>query len=527
MKLRTHTLRSISLALLFVCVAVNHSSADVSLPNIFSDHMVIQRQQPIRLFGMAAPGEAISVEFAGESGKAEADSDGKWRVQLPAVAADRSPREMIVRGKNTITLSDILVGDVWLCSGQSNMEWHLQNSADAEKEIADANYPEIRLFDVLGHTVSRTPKNNTTGTWQRCTPKSVRRFSAVAYFFGRSLYQQSEIPVGLVGTNWGGTRIEPWIPESGFQDINELSYISDGLRQLDLKTPEGKTKHDAYLKSVNQWTSDARKNIKSGIHPGSPPAPPNFDSIHGATTIYNSMVHGIAPFSVRGAIWYQGESNGEEGDIYYHKMKALIAGWRKVFENPNMLFYFVQLANWQDATDDPAGGDGWAAIREAQRKALEIPHTGMAVITDIGDAGDIHPRNKQDVGDRLAQWGLRDAHKLEVVPSGPLMKSAVRDGAAIRIKFDHVGKGLMTARKDNLSPPQETPDTPLARFAIAGADKKWHWAKATIDGNSVLVSSPAVTEPVAVRYAYSMNPVGANLYNRHGLPASPFRTDDW
>jgi len=239
------------------------------------------------------------------------------------------------------------------------------------------------------------------------------------------------------------------------------------------------------------------------------------------------MVHGIAPFSVRGAIWYQGESNGEEGDIYYHKMKALIAGWRKVFENPNMLFYFVQLANWQDATDDPAGGDGWAAIREAQRKALEIPHTGMAVITDIGDAGDIHPRNKQDVGDRLAQWGLRDAHKLEVVPSGPLMKSAVRDGAAIRIKFDHVGKGLMTARKDNLSPPQETPDTPLARFAIAGADKKWHWAKATIDGNSVLVSSPAVTEPVAVRYAYSMNPVGANLYNRHGLPASPFRTDDW
>ena len=240
MKLLTHIQRSVPVALLFTCVAVNHSAADISLPNIFNDHMVIQRQQPIRIFGMAAPGEAITVEFAGESGKAEADSDGKWRVQLPAVAADRSPREMIIRGTNTITLSDILVGDVWLCSGQSNMEWHLQNSADAETEIADANYSEIRLFDVRGHTVSRTPKNNTTGTWQRCTPKSVRGFSAVAYFFGRSLYRQTEIPVGLVGTNWGGTRIEPWIPESGFQDINELAYISDGLRQLDLRTPEGK-----------------------------------------------------------------------------------------------------------------------------------------------------------------------------------------------------------------------------------------------------------------------------------------------
>ena len=308
-------------------------------------------------------------------------------------------------------------------------------------------------------------------------------------FLGDPCISKPKFPSDSLGQIGGGPESNPGFLKSGFQDINELSYISDGLRQLDLSTPEGKIKHNTYLKSVNQWTRDARKQIKSGIHPGSPPAPPNFDSIHGATTIYNSMVHGIAPFSVRGAIWYQGESNGEEGDVYYHKMKALIAGWRKVFENPNMLFYFVQLANWQDATDDPAGGDGWAAIREAQRKVLEIPHTGMAVITDIGEAGDIHPRNKQDVGDRLAQWGLRDAHQLGVVPSGPLMKSAVRDGAAIRVNFDHVGKGLMAARKDDLSPAQETPDTPLARFAIAGADQKWHWAKATIDGDSVLVSS--------------------------------------
>ncbi len=523
----------ISLAKIFLLIGFfqwiipSASFADVTLPNIFSDHMVIQRQQPVRIFGTATPGEEIKVEFAGESGKTTADKDGNWRVQLPAIAADRSPRDMTVQGDNTITFSDILVGDVWLCSGQSNMEWHLQSSANAKQEIEEATFPEIRFFDVKGHTVSRTPKNNTTGQWQRCSPNTARTFSAVAYFFGRDLYEETQIPVGLIGTNWGGTRIEPWIPTAGFQDNEPLENIAKGLRQLDLSTPEGKANHNTYIERVKNWTRDASKDVKAGKHPGNPPAPPSYNSVYGATTIYNSMVHGIAPFSVRGTIWYQGESNGEEGDIYYHKMKALIAGWRKAFENPNMLFYFVQLANFQSPTDDPAGGDGWSALREAQRKTLEIPHTGMAVIIDIGEAGDIHPRNKQDVGKRLAQWGLRDAHQTDTVPSGPLFKSAERDGSAMRIMFDHVGKGLMVAKKDGLAAPKETTSEPLARFSIAGSDKIWHWASAEIDGDSVLVSSPKVKDPIAVRYAYSMNPEGANLYNRNGLPASPFRTDEW
>jgi len=502
-------------------------SADVTLPNIFSDHMVFQRDQPIRIFGQAAPGESITVTFAGESGSTEAAPDGHWRVQLPSVAADRTGRTLTIEGNNPVTFQDILVGDVWLCSGQSNMEWTLTNTASGNKEITAANYPEMRLFNVTGHTQSRSPQTNTTGLWQRCTPKNVRGFSAVAYFFGRTLYRESNIPVGLIGTNWGGTRIEPWIPREGFDGIEKLDKYRRGLDRLDLKTPEGKSNHRDYLQRVERWVEGAQTKINQGNHPGAPPSPPSFGTVDGATTIYNSMVHGIAPFSVRGAIWYQGESNGEEGDSYFHKMRALIAGWRRAFENPNLLFYFVQLANWQEATEDPSGGDGWAALRDAQRKALSIPHTGMAVTTDIGEAGDIHPRNKQDVGDRLAQWALRDVHQRDVVPSGPLFKSAKQEGNSIRISFDHVGGGLMAATKDGLNPPQEDRGGKLRRFAIAGDDQKWVWADAVIDGSTVVVSSPEVQRPVAVRYAYSMNPAGANLYNREGLPASPFRTDAW
>ena len=239
------------------------------------------------------------------------------------------------------------------------------------------------------------------------------------------------------------------------------------------------------------------------------------------------MVAPLAPFAIRGAIWYQGESNGGEGEEYFHKTQALVNGWRKLF-NPELAFYWVQLANFQGANENPAGGDGWSRIREAQRKALTIPHTGMAVITDIGEAGDIHPRNKQDVGFRLAHWALNQTYgKSDLVASGPLFKEAKVEAGAIRISFDNVGGGLMVGKKEGLEPTKEVADGKLARFAIAGEDKQWHWADATIDGDTVVVKSDKVEKPVAVRYAYSMNPDGANLYNKEGLPASPFRTDDW
>ena len=239
------------------------------------------------------------------------------------------------------------------------------------------------------------------------------------------------------------------------------------------------------------------------------------------------MVHPLAPFAMRGAIWYQGESNGAEGESYYHKTRALVNGWRELF-NPDLAFYWVQLADYQAPSDNPAGGDGWAKIREAQRKALDIKHTGMAVIIDIGEANDIHPRNKQDVGWRLAQWALHQTYGMKnLVPSGPLYKSHKVEGNSIRLTFDHVGSGLIIGKKEGLEPITEVKIGKLLRFAVSGINKQWHWANAAIEDDTIVVTSPDVAEPVAVRYAYSMNPAGANLYNREGIPASPFRTDSW
>ena len=247
------------------------------------------------------------------------------------------------------------------------------------------------------------------------------------------------------------------------------------------------------------------------------------------SAIYNSMVHPLAPFSMRGAIWYQGESNGGEGKSYYHKKHALVNGWRKVFQNKDLGFYWVQLANFRQPNKNPAGGDGWAKIREAQTAALDIPHTGMAVAIDLADAhnpNDIHPRNKQDVGGRLAQWALHQTYdKKELVPTGPLYKDHQIKGNAVHISFDHVGKGLMVGKKTKLEPTAEVKVGKLEHFAIAGADMKWVWAEATIQGETVVVQSPDVPKPVAVRYGFTMNPANANLYNRDGIPASPFRTD--
>jgi sialate O-acetylesterase len=239
------------------------------------------------------------------------------------------------------------------------------------------------------------------------------------------------------------------------------------------------------------------------------------------------MIHPLAPFAMRGAIWYQGESNGNAGKSYYHKKHALVKGWRKLF-NPDLAFYWVQLADFKQPSDKPEGGDGWAMLREAQLQALDLPHTGMAVITDIGAAGDIHPKNKQDVGHRLAQWALHQTYdKQDIVPSGPLYKGYEVEGDSIRIRFENVGSGMIVGEKEDLKPVHEVSDGKLARFAIAGKDKQWHWAEATIDGETVVVKSDKVPQPVAVRYAFTMNPEGSNLYNKQGIPASPFRTDAW
>lgn len=467
---------------------VTSARADVKLASIFSDSMVLQRDLPVPVWGWADAGEDVTVTLGDQTKKAKAGQDGRWQVKLDALQANAEGRTLRVAGSNTIELKDVLVGEVWICSGQSNMEWALANSLNAQEEVAAADHPLIRLFNVPGHTTSPVAKDECPGNWQVCQPSSAGGFSAVGYFFGRRLQQELKVPIGLVGSNWGGTRIEPWTSPAGFRSVPELKDIADQV--------------DAY-------------NDQTKVVATSPSA------------IYNAMIHPLAPFAMRGAIWYQGESNGGEGESYYHKTQALVNGWRQLF-NPELAFYWVQLANFQQPTDSPEGGDGWARLREAQRKALNIKHTGMAVIIDIGEAADIHPRNKQDVGSRLAQWALHQTYgKQDLVPCGPLYKSHKVEGNSIRLSFDHVGSGLMVGEKVGLEPTKQVADGKLQRFAIAGADKHWHWAEATIDGRDVVVKSAEVAEPVAVRYAFSMNPLGANLYNKEGIPASPFRTDDW
>ncbi|MDA7605464.1 hypothetical protein N8631_01655 [Verrucomicrobiales bacterium] len=461
--------------------------ADVKLPNVIGSGMVLQRDMAVPVWGWAEAGEEVTVSFAGQTKKTKTGDDGKWTVSLDPLKANENGSALTITGKNKITLENVLVGEVWICSGQSNMEWAIRQSMNPKEEAAAANYPQIRLFNVPGHTVSPLPKDEGAGQWQVCDPNSANNFSAVGYFFGRRLHKDLKVPVGLIGSNWGGTRIEPWTTLAGFESVPELSKIAD---------------------QVKNYKQDTR------VGGGQPSA------------IYNSMVHPLTPFAMRGGIWYQGESNGNEGITYYQKKHALVNGWRKAFQNKDLAFYWVQLANFQKESDKPEGGEGWARLREAQTQALDIPGTGMAVITDIGAANDIHPKNKQDVGWRLAQWALHQTYgQKDLVPSGPLYKSHKVEGKTIRLSFDHVGSGLIVGKKNGLEPTAEVKDGKLEHFSISGKDNKWVWADARIDGQTVVVESKEVTEPVAVRYGFTMNPAKANLYNKEGLPAGPFRTD--
>lgn len=528
-----HQLRKIlcGLGLLacFAALPTQTTLAEVSLPSVFSDHMVLQRGVKVPVFGFANPGEEIEVSFADQSAKTSADNAGKWRVDLPVMKASKEGRTLTVTGDNTVKFEDVLVGDVWICSGQSNMEWNVEISANPKEEIAAADYPSIRLFNVEGHTVGVVPREDCKGQWRVCSPETVKYFSAVGYFFGRELNQETDVPVGLLGTNWGGTRIEPWTPPVGFRNVPELANISKELDTFATDTEEGQKTWQNYLQAVQNYAEQATEAMAKGRALPDPVVDPGYRSHTQPSTIYNAMVHPLVPYAFRGAIWYQGESNGSEHMEYYHKMRALIEGWRTVWAQDDfpIYFYYVQLANFMEPNKNPAGGDGWAKVREAQTKSLEIPHTGMAVIIDIGEANDIHPKNKQDVGKRLARWALRDVFNKEIVVSGPIYRQMKVDGTKAIIEFDHAGTGLMVGKKDGLNPTEEAPDESVKQLSIADKDGKWYWAESKIDGDKLIVWSDEVAEPAAVRYGFSMNPEGANLYNKEGLPASPFRTDSW
>lgn len=458
-----------------VCLfaAASGLHAAVTLPSVIGDSMVLQRDREVPIWGWDDPGTTVTVKLGDAEVSAKADGEGRWLVNLPAMKAG-GPHTLTITGTDTKTVKDILVGEVWLCSGQSNMEWSVSASDNPAEEAAAANYPNIRHIKIP-HVPAATPQSNVPSDgWKVCTPETVPAFTAVGYFFGRELHKELDVPIGLIGSNWGGTRIEPWTPPEGFQHVPALKNIADNLDKYPEKNAEGNINHQSPL------------------------------------ALYNGMIAPLVPYAIRGAIWYQGESNNGEGMLYHEKMKALIDGWRTIWNDEELPFYFVQLAPFHYGGDQTRLPGIW----EAQAATLSVPNTGMAVTVDIGNITDIHPRNKQDVGKRLALWALAQTYGREgIVYSGPLFKSAEVEGDKIRIEFDHVGGGLVS--RD---------DQPLSHFQIAGEDGNFVEAQAEIDGESVVVSAASVKEPKHVRFGWHEE-AEPNLSNKDGLPASPFRTD--
>lgn len=484
--------------------------AAVTLPNIFGDHMVLQQGATVPVWGWAEQGEEVTVTLGKQAEKAVAAEDGTWRVDLRRMKTG-GPYELTVAGKDdSRTITDVLVGEVWVGSGQSNMGWPVKLTDNAEAEIAAANHPEVRLFSVE-LKVATEPQDNCKGSWMVCTPETVPDFSAVLYYFGRDLHQELKLPLGLINTSWGGTPAEAWASRESMEADPSLKHL---VEQWDEKLAAYPAAKEAYDKALAEWQVAADQAKAAGqeapAKPGEPQGP-NHPWL--AAGLYNQMIAPITPFAIKGAIWYQGESNAPRAYQYRALFPTMITSWRKDWDQGDFPFYFVQLANFKDRQPEPGESD-WAELREAQTMTLSLPNTGMATIIDIGDAKDIHPRNKQDVGKRLALNALAKDYRKRVEYSGPAYASHSIDGNTVKLRFDHT-KGGLKVHGDK-----------LAGFAIAGEDKKFVWADATIKGKTVLVSSPDVPNPVAVRYGWADNPE-ATLYNGAGLPAVPFRTDDW
>jgi sialate O-acetylesterase len=467
------------LVILFLFSAFSH--AQVTLPPFFNCNMVLQQGIPIPVWGWASPGEKVSVTFNNKTVTTKTGKDGKWKVSLQPMNYG-GPYKMVVKGKNLRTIENILIGEVWICSGQSNMAFNLSAAKFADAEIASSSYPEIRLFTVK-RRVSQTPQDALEeGEWWECSPVSTPGFSAVAYFFGRTLYQKLKVPIGLIHTSWGGTVAETWTSPETIAKNPDFSAKLEELKKLEPAQPNTTLKPNAY-----------------------------------PTLLYNGMIKPLVPYGIKGAIWYQGEGNAGRAFQYRRVFSDLIKDWRTQWNQGDFPFLFVQLANFMKADSIPVESS-WAELREAQTMALAIPKTGMASAIDVGEASDIHPKDKQTVGKRLALSALNVAYKQNIENFGPMFKEMKITGNKADITFDHASKGITAKDKYGY----------VKGFTVAGANHKFYWAKAIITGsNTIQVSSPEVPEPVAVRYGWANNPDDVNLYNSEGLPANPFRTDNW
>ena len=479
--------------------------AAVTPAPLFQNSAILQRDKPVPVWGIANAGEKVTVTFAGQTKAATAGADGRWSVTLDPLPASAEPATLTIAGENTITLSDILVGEVWLASGQSNMEWTINNTYDKVIDVASSANPLIREIKIA-KKVANEPITTATGSWRAASPDTTGSFSAVGYHFARDVHSVIGVPVGIINSSWGGTRAEAWA-DGDTLAADQFGYIRDAWAKTLAEYPEKKAKHDADRAAWEQ-ERDAAKAANQPFTKRAPGGP--WGPGHQATPagLYNAMIHPLVPYALRGAIWYQGESNAGQAARYADLFPAMITGWRTKFNQGDFPFYWVQLANYSSATDT-----NWAFLREAQTKTLSLPATGQAVIVDIGDVRDIHPRNKKDVGRRLARLALNRDYNFKVIDSGPVFEKAERDGAGFRVTFKSEG---------NLRAPLNE----LVGFELAGEDKVFKPAQAKIAGKAVVVTSADVPEPVAVRYAWRNAPL-AGLINDEGLPAVPFRSDNW
>jgi len=487
--------------------------ADVELPALFSTHMVLQGGERVPVWGWAQPDEKIAVEIGGQKLTAKADARGQWRVLLEPLKTG-AHLILTVQGTNTLVVEDVLVGEVWLGSGQSNMGLNVKEANQFDAERAAADWREIRMFTVA-HAASPNALEDCKGRWQVCNSDTVGNFSAALYFFGREIHQRLKVPVGLIHSSWGGTPIQPWIPLTELQAYPGYPALLE-RKQKEIAAWPGREKQ--IQADLKVW--EAAAAVAKAAHQPEPvkpwnPGPPDSGQYMPAQ-LYNAMIHPLIPYRIRGAVWYQGEANaggGAAGATDYTDLQSrLMAGWRQAWGFGAFPFYFVQLPNWNN--DGDRSSNSWAFFREGQANILSVTNTGMAVTIDIGDAGNIHPKNKQEAGRRLALIALANTYHQALVCQGPQFSKCEPDGAALKIYFQHTDGGLMSR------------GGALKSFTIAGADKKWHPAAARIKGDTVIVASPEVAAPVAVRYGWANNP-DCNLYNGAGLPAMPFRTDRW
>jgi sialate O-acetylesterase len=467
-------------AMLVLSLLPGGARADVRMPALFADHMVLQRDLANPVWGWADAGEDVVVVIGDQKKTAKADERGKWRVVLDPLPVG-GPHKIVIEGKNRVAIEDVLVGEVWVCSGQSNMQWSINVTNDADLIKNTAHYPNLRVITVpvLG---TQDPQDDFKGSWQLTTPDTVGGFTAVGYLFGLTLHQALGVPVGLIHDSWGGSACDAWIPRELFEADPQYQPLMDRWREIEKKPDD------------NQLQGNQR--------PGN---------------LYNGMLKPVIGYGIRGAIWYQGESNAGRAYQYRHMFPLMIKAWRDAWQQGDFPFYWVQLADFMP--EQPAPGDSaWAELREAQTMTQSLPNTGQAVIIDIGEANDIHPRNKEDVGKRLARWALAKDYRVDIVCRSPEYKSLEKQGNKIVVSLDYVGGELK---------PFDVND--VRGFAIAGADRKFVPAQAKVldnDKTKVEVWSDQVADPVAVRYAWADNPV-CNLRSTSGLPVTPFRTDDW